>query len=228
MVFLDFLYGIFLGVAHFISDKIAANKGYKIEVRSLAAGLSLTYLLIYLLPEIYAGVAQLDRYIFLFVLLGAVSLHLVEKYLYQHKKSKKLLFDLRVVHALFFFVYHFVIGIVIVAINALDVAAGFLFFVPILFYTAVSQVSLHQLHANITEKLTVRLILSASTLFGIALATIFLVPELVHISLLAFVAGALLYNVMVEVIPRGKEGNMIYFIFGAIIYIVLIFLLGGF
>ena len=225
---LNFVYGGLLGVAHFVSDRLATHKQYQTEIRSLAAGVSLTYLLIYLLPELYGGVVEVERLLFLFVLLGATAFHLIEKYLYQHERKEKLIFEIRAAHTIFFFIYHFIIGIILVAINAVSYISGLLFFIPILFYTVASQVSLHQLHANITERMVVRLILSSSTLFGVVLATLFSVPTRIYFPLLAFIAGALLYNVMVDVIPKEKEGNILFFLFGTIAYTAVILTLGGF
>tara|TARA_Y100000310_G_C20501764_1_gene724356 strand:- start:116 stop:799 length:684 start_codon:yes stop_codon:yes gene_type:complete len=225
---INFIYALILGVAHFISDKVAEHKYYKTEIRSFAAGLSITYLLLYLLPELYGGVVALERLLFLFVLLGATTFHLLEKYIYQHKKRNKLILELKVFHAVFFFIYHFLIGIVLVSINAINNIAGILFFIPILFYTLVSQVSLSNLHAHITEKIALRTLLSGSTLLGVILATLWIIPTNLYFSLLAFIAGALLYNVMVEVVPKEKEGNILFFLFGMIVYLIMIFMLGGF
>jgi len=225
---ISFIYGGILGVTHYFSNRLIEHKKYQIEIRSLAAGISLSYLLIYLLPELYGGALELKRFIMLFVLLGAVTFHLVEKYLYQHSKREKFIFELRAMHAVFFFTYHFIIGIVIVAINSISNIAGLLFFIPMLFYTAASQVSLSQLHARTSEKTLVRLMLSTSTIFGVVLATIFFVPHQVYFSLLAFIAGALLYNIMVDVIPKEREGSILFFLFGTITYVIIILMLGGF
>lgn len=223
---IEFTYGLILAAAHFVSDKVAEHKRYQVEIRSIAAGISLTYLLMYLLPEIYAGTNSVSKQVIMFILLGAISLHLIEKYLYQHKKREKLISEMRVLHALSFFTYHIIIGIVLVNIISVSQISGLLFFIPILFYTAVSQVSLHNLHAGVTELFITRLVLSSSTLIGVAIATFINVPFIAYFSLLAFIAGALLYNVMVEVIPKEKEGNILFFMLGTFVYLMTILTLG--
>jgi len=224
----NLVYALIIGMAHFVSDKVAEHKHYRKELRSFAAGLSIAYLLLYLLPEIYGGIKEFERTLFLFVLLGAMAFHVVEKYIYQHESRDKRIFDLRVLHSVAFLVYHIIIGIALVSITAVSNIGGILFFIPILFYTLASQVSLSNLHAHVTEKLFLRMLLSGSTLFGVIFASIVSVSQTLHYSLLAFIAGALLYNVMVEVVPKEKEGDILFFIFGSISYIILIFLLGGF
>ncbi len=224
----NLVYALIIGMAHFVSDKVAEHKHYRRELRSFAAGLSIAYLLLYLLPELYGGIQEFERTLFLFVLLGAMAFHIIEKYIYQNESRDKRIFDLRVLHAAAFLIYHIIIGIIIVSINAVSSIGGVLFFIPILFYTLASQVSLSNLHAHVTERLILRMLLSASTLFGVIFASIILVPQTLHYSLLAFIAGALLYNVMVEVVPKEKEGDILFFILGSISYVILIFLLGGF
>jgi len=225
---INLVYAVIIGIAHFVSDKVAERKNYQKELRSFAAGLSIAYLLLYLLPELYGGIQEFERTLFLFVLLGAMAFHIVEKYIYQHDRKDKRIFDLRLLHAAAFLVYHIIIGITLVSISAASSIGGVLFFIPILFYTLVSQVSLSNLHTHITEKLFLRLLLSSSTLVGVIFASIILIPQTLHYSLLAFIAGALLYNVMVDVVPKEKEGDILFFIFGSISYIILIFVLGGF
>jgi len=228
LAIVNLAYAFVIGFAHYLSDSFTGRKKYQKEVRSFAAGLSIAYLLLYLFPELYTGVVEFHRSLFLFVLLGSMVFHLIEKYIYQHKRRNIRIFELRVMHAAAFFIYHIIIGIILVSINQIDPLGGILFFIPILFYTLVSQVSLSNLHNHVTEKLFLRLLLSSSTLVGVIIASMLLIPQTLHYSLLAFIAGALLYNVMVDVVPKEKEGDILFFIFGSISYIILIFMLGGF
>ena len=160
--------------------------------------------------------------------MGSIVFHIIEKYIYQHERRNIRIFELRVMHAAAFFIYHIIIGIILVSINQINPISGILFFIPILFYTLVSQVSLSNLHANVTEKLSLKLLLSSSTLIGVLIASFFTISTKLHFSLLAFIAGALLYNVMVEVVPKETDGNILFFMLGTLAYITLIFSMGGF
>jgi hypothetical protein len=225
---INLVYAFIIGIAHYLSDSFTNRKTYQKEIRSFAAGLSIAYLLLYLFPELYIGVVEFHRSLFLFVLLGSMVFHLIEKYIYQHERRNIRIFELRVMHAAAFFIYHIIIGIILVSINQINPISGILFFIPILFYTLVSQVSLSNLHANVTEKLSLKLLLSSSTLIGVLIASFFTISTKLHFSLLAFIAGALLYNVMVEVVPKETDGNILFFMLGTLAYITLIFSMGGF
>jgi zinc transporter ZupT len=219
---LAIFFGVVIGVVHYLSDKIHESKTYKNELLSLAAGVSLTYLLLFLLPELYEGVQELQKLLFLFVLLGAVVFHLVEKYIYQHKKKKKIIADLSAVHAVSFFSYHFIIGVVLVNLLQRNIILGTLFFIPIISYTAVGQVSLKEIHAKVKEKILLKIFLAASTLIGVIEAVYIQIQPRYFYALLGFVAGAMLYHVMRESIPSEKEGNGLFFLLGAVIYTILI------
>ncbi len=215
-------FGILVALVHYYSQRVHKYHSYHNELLSFAAGISLTYLLLFLLPELYEGVAQLHKLLFLFVLFGAVLFHVVEKYIYQHKKSKQLIADLSAMHAISFFIYHFLMGVVIVNLLNRDFTLGLLFFIPILTYSAIGQVSLKEIHAKVTEKKMVRFFLAASTLIGIIEAIIIQINPKLFYALLGFVAGAMLYHIMRESIPSEKEGNALFFLLGSIIYTILI------
>ena len=218
------LFGIAVAIVHYYSNLIQRYHKYHNELLSLAAGISLTYLLLFLLPELYEGVEQLHKLLFLFVLFGAVLFHVIEKYIYQHEKSRKLISDLSAVHAISFFIYHFLLGVVIVNLLNQNILLGALFFVPILTYSAVGQVSLKEIHAKVTEKKVVKMFLAMSTLIGIIEASIISIHDKLFYALLGFVAGAMLYHVMRESIPSEKEGSALFFLIGSIIYTTLIVL----
>jgi hypothetical protein len=215
-------FGVVIAVVHYLSDRIHESKTFKNELLSLAAGISLTYLLLFLLPELYDGIEHLQKLLFLFVLFGAVLFHLVEKYIYQHEKKKRIIADLSAVHAVSFFLYHFVIGVVLVNILQRDLILGTLFLIPIISYTAVGQVSLKEIHAKVTEKQLVRIFLASSTLIGIIEAIFIQIQTRYFYALLGFVAGAMLYHVMRESIPNEKDGNALFFLLGAVLYTILI------
>ena len=222
---LAIMFGIIIGAIHFFSDKIIEIGKYRTKLLSFAAGISLTYLLLFLLPELYEGVQQLQKLLFLFVLFGAVLFHLVEKYIYQHEKKTRIIQDLSAVHALSFFIYHFILGVVLVNLLNKNLILGSLFFIPIVTYTAVGQVSLKEIHAKVTEKQLVKIFLAESTLIGIIEAVIFQIPPKIFYALLGFVAGAMLYHVMRESVPNEREGNALFFLAGAVFYTIIILII---
>jgi hypothetical protein len=74
-----------LGFLHFFSDMIRFSEDErKYRIISFAAGISISYLFLDLLPHTYEAAIHLREWVFVFLLLGFALFHLVEKYIYQH------------------------------------------------------------------------------------------------------------------------------------------------
>ena len=215
--------GLVLAVVHYFNEKFdLEDPAKRHKVVSFVAGISITYIFLLLLPEVYRGVESLNQFLFLFILAGFACFHLIEKHIYQHESKEMLHEQLRVVHSATFFFYHFVIGILLVGLVEKNITGGLLFFIPILFHTAVSGASLSGIHISIREKIILKIILSCSTLFGVLLAYSMAVPSNVLHALLGFVVGSLLYMVIRDSIPKETEGKAIYFVLGIVVYALII------
>ena len=151
--------------------------------------------------------------------------HLTEKYIYQHEEKEKLLLELKEAHSLVFFVYHFVIGMVLVRITSLSIIDGLLFFFPMLFHISVTNMSLSEIHKEVTERKIVRFFLALSTLLGVLFASFVNISDLLFFTLFSFIGGAILYIVIREEIPKQKQGYPGYFILGTFLYSFLIILI---
>jgi len=191
---------------------------------SFVAGISVSYLFLYLFPELYEGVKYLNKSLFVYVLLGFILLHIVEKQIRQSKSIEKLRLKLKEEHSVVFFIYYFILGIILVELLSLSLLKGLLFFFIILFHSIVSAASLKEIHQKMIEKRIFKIILSVSTLLGILFALFAKFPQSVYFILIGFVAGALLYIVIRDIIPKESDSRLMYFIFGALLYMVLIML----
>ena len=99
---------------------------------------------------------------------------------------------------------------------------GILFFIPVLLYTSVDTIPVDRASSKITKA-----ILAFSTLLGILFST-FLYKTMsnsVYLVLLGFIIGALTFTVTRHSIPDGKQGRPLFFIFGVIIYSIILLLL---
>ncbi len=223
---IELFYGIILTIIHFFNDEIEnIFSNHKETIISLGAGVSIAYIFLSLFPELYQSSA-INGYIFISLLLGFTLLHIAEKHVYQHKSSKRILKEIKEVHSVSFFIYHFLLGIIVYHFAQIDFETGLLFFIPILFHTTISNISLTEIHHHIKEKLYLRIPLAASPLLGILFSYKVPLSNYTFTIILGFTIGALLYIVIRDTIPKEKEGNIYYFITGVAIMLLLIVLTG--
>ena len=149
-------------------------------------------------------------------------LHLAEKYIYQHTKKEIRLKELKEVHSITFFIYYLLIGIILFNAFANDYIQGLLIFIPLLFHTTLGAVSLRQIHHSLSEKKSVKIILSLSPLIGVLIASYLEFSFLINQALLSFISGIFLYIVTRELIPKENKGDPFDFILGVSVYTILI------
>ena len=217
--------GILFGIAHYLSEAVC-NKFSKHRdiLISFIAGISVSYVFVELFPGLFHENPAFREVIFLFVLLGFFIFYVFEKYIYKHAKSKLIVKDLANLHSVAFFIYHFVIGLVLVDLIS-NKKEWLLLFIPVFLYSLVGEISLNEVHEHIKNKWYWRLLLALSTVFGVLTAYIINISMAFDLILLGFVAGALIYIVVRESIPKERSGNLLALSSGVVLYTFLIFLL---
>lgn len=219
---LAIILGAVMGIVHYWSQEFYVKYEKKsVKLLSFSAGISITYLFLELFPQFTAGAAEQGRVLFLSILLGFVLFHIIEKYIFKHSPKGKLMKELALEDSAISFIYHFILGMVLVNLLNQGFVAGFLFFIPIVLYTAVST-----LPVDITQSQIGKVIVALSTLLGVVVAT-YIYPALpvsVYLSLLGFVIGVLSFTTMRHSIPEGKKGEPAFFLLGILLYTLLIFL----
>ncbi|MCH7541986.1 hypothetical protein IH981_04410 [Patescibacteria group bacterium] len=221
---LPIIFSLILGATHFWNENIQIKQDYvRVRFISFVAGISVTYVFLNLLPEVYQGFEIFNRFIFISLLAGFTLAHLVEKYVYQHSAPQTLKERLGSVHSIAFFVYHFLIGVILVKLNKTDNLNSVLFFLPILFYSAVGVVALEKIHSKVWERPLVKFILSASTLLGVLIADFLLGFNTFFNLLFGFIVGIFLYISLIDFIPREAKGRPEYFALGVLTYTLIIF-----
>ncbi len=220
-----FLLSLILASVHFFSEKYAEHvKKFHMQTISFSAGLFLGLIFLYLLPEFFNGMYHVGESIFLLMLAGFVSLHLGEKYVYQHIVNKKeQMKDLASIHALGFFVNHFLVGITLfLAFSIEGILSGFLIFIPLLLHTFSSSLSLNDIDKTFNKKLLAGFLLPMSPVFGVLAAyALNLTPYLYHL-LFSFVLGAMLYIAVRDTLPRGQSGKPLLFLIGVLVSVLVL------
>ncbi|MFC2143478.1 hypothetical protein ACFLQN_03700 [Candidatus Aenigmatarchaeota archaeon] len=222
-VVIPLLFGVVLALGHHMSDKIKLrNPNHRNKMLSFTAGVSISYLFLFLFPEMYGRTEIMSKTLFIFVLLGFSMFHLIEKHAYKQKSIEKCRKELKEIHSASFFMYHFIIGILLVNLTNLGLIEGLLLFFPIFFHTVFSVTSLTEIHDHIKIRGMLKNVLAVSTLLGVVVAFFLpLTPGIISI-LLGFVVGALLYVIIRDTLPSNNAGDPRYFISGIASYIVLL------
>ncbi|MBI2507617.1 hypothetical protein HYV89_01555 [Candidatus Woesearchaeota archaeon] len=228
---LAFILTAFIGIANYLEENLSI-KGtkYKPHVISFVAGFSVSYIFLSLLPELYEGVIGIgNRTLFVFVLIGFVLFHMIEKFIYQHVGKGKISERLKLTHSIGIFFYEIIAGIVLVNFLKIGILEGLLFFIPVFSHTAMSNLSIHKIHGlhhhkeQLIENKFMRVLLAGGSLYGAVLASLYLISSKLSFTLTGLVAGILLYVVIRETIPKDKEGNPLMFVVGVLLYSMLIF-----
>ena len=223
---IEIIYGLILGIFHYFNEEIDKKvHKYKTQVVSLSAGVAVAYIFLVLFKELFE-VEGFSSYLLIVVLLGFTILHVVEKHVYQEKSRKKKLKELKEIHSISFFVYHFFIGIILYYFAGEGFRSGLFFFIPIFLYSTLSAISLSEIDAKVRESGVVKLLLSLAPVLGVVVAMIFSIPLWLYSSILAFVLGVLIYVVIRDQIPYKKKGSPLYFVIGVTVMLLLLLLFG--
>jgi len=115
----------------------------------------------------------------------------------------------------FSFIYHFIIGMILVTFINQSLIQGLLYFLPMITFTLVTTLPTHFSKDKAT-------IISFSTLLGVMTATIFEMSLFLEFLLIGLVIGMLLFTVIRHHIPFGRRGKIGYFTLGFVSYSILI------
>lgn len=222
MIQVAIAFAILLGLAHFYSEKfclVCKAYGGAPKVVALFGGVAVTYLLLDLLPFFSEKVLETNRFLFLFLLLGFVIFHVVEKYTYILAPRDKLKTEIALEQSIALFIYHFLIGVAFVSFAKGLLLGAFLFFIPILLYTSISAFVVKPV-----RNYGLRILFASGSLIGVIFAGVFYtsINISVNLAFLGFVIGALFYIIIRHSIPTGREGKPMYFLLGSLIYSLLI------
>ena len=87
LIIIAIILAVILGVVQYFKEKTfkACGSYYK-HVISFSAGIAITYLFLDLFPSFSEKVLKLNQLLFIFLLIGFVVIHLVEKYISTFKR----------------------------------------------------------------------------------------------------------------------------------------------
>ncbi len=223
---LALLFGAILAAVHYASEKIDFPEDYHVDwLMSLTAGVSVTYIFLRLLPELYQNLPFGNILDFVPVLIGFVGFHLAEKYIYQHARRKQLHHELQELHTVGIGLYYFTIGLVLAGLAKQGIDNAALFFIPVMFNAWASSLSFGEIHETMREKGLALFLVSISAFIGAAVSVFFSLPVVLQSSLFGLVVGVLFYTVIRDALPPKRKGHIPWFLAGMAGYGAVIVLL---
>ena len=203
---------------HIFSEKLRKNA----KLISFSAGVAISYIILNLFPEISTFALIDGKRIFLYALLGFVSLNLIEQYIYKEVgKLKSPVKYHKNIHVTYFFIYNFLIGAVLTVFASKGLVATLLFFVPFLLYI-IAEILPQEFEFKSS---TFKVFYSMAPFFG-AIVGINYIEFIASVfgELISFVTGTLLYIVIRESLPSDKAEKPLYFLIGVLFYALIIFM----
>jgi zinc transporter ZupT len=216
-----------LGIIHFWNEKFILTGNIRQLSVSLVAGIAVAYSFTFLLPDVSARADHFGSSLYIILLAGFVTVHVLEKFAYKHfhGESDGWRFSYSLVHFWVLFVYYIIIGSVLYLIAQTDLAESILFSIPLAFYAAVGVVSFEEVHAEVRYRSLFRWLLASATLIGVFLAELTSINEVsAYHALFAFAVGGFIYITLIDLIPARDKGTPFYFALGAILYTGIILL----
>lgn len=214
-----------MGAVHFLGEELEERiSGYREQIVSFTAGISIAYIFVQLLPEFHRIASEAGDAIFVFPLLGFSSIHLLEKYLAKSDISgKRMRRDYAEIHSGFLFLYHGAIGYLAASLIAESAVSGLLFFLPVFLHMAVSSFSVTELHEGFVRKGLVKIAVSIAPLLGVLTYTTGLITDQHFNPVFGTVIGMFFYIVIRDSIPEEDRGRPAEYLVGTIIYLAIIF-----
>tara|TARA_Y100000310_G_scaffold345863_1_gene471753 strand:+ start:24026 stop:24715 length:690 start_codon:yes stop_codon:yes gene_type:complete len=219
-VIIAVFFALMISLTEYVSKMLnLKRKSYYNNIISFTAGVSITYILLEFLPVFAERAFSVNKALFLALLVGFISHHVVEKEIYQHNKRHELIKKLSLEENIFYYIYHMILGIVLVALMQRNIPEGIFFVTSIFAFTIASN-----LPASPHKSKWRMLVLSTSTVTGAIIASIIgmQIPNWLEVSLIGLVAGVLLFTVTRHHIPYRRKGNIAFFVLGFFIYGMLI------
>lgn len=218
---LGYILAFILSVVDFFTEGLFSKPSHnKMKFISFSAGISVSYIFLVLLPDIYYRAMNINKLLFLSILAGFAIFHIIEKYIRQNFTGSTLRKEHKIIHSITSFAYSFVIGFVLIQVTESSSINGILLFIPVMLHIAIDS-----LPRRTTKKYLIRMFSAGSAFFG-AIAAIFInVGKSGNLALLGLVGGALLYAVVRESLPRDRKGKPLYFITGLLLFTMVILLL---
>lgn len=235
MKILSLALAIGFAVLHFSAKYMAFLKRVsRSRFLSFAGGIAVSYVFVHLLPDLNTHQQVLEKaqngllrfienHAYLMALMGLALFYGLEEVVSQSTKKKETKASSGIfwLHVGVFFFYNMLIGYLLIQ-ETFDQVLGMLFyFLALSVHFMTIDQSMREAHQDVYDQYG-RWILIFAVLVGWALGAITELKEAVVSTMVAFLSGALILNVLKEELPKESESSFGAFAAGLIIYSALL------
>ena len=218
---------ILIAILHIIGEMFSEHiERYHIELLSFGSGFMAGTLFLEIIPHVVRGEIYLGHYIYIFFFVGFVLIHVLEKIIYQKASGKtEFVMDVIRFQALGLLAYGLLIGVIIAVF--VEAYGGITYLILAPFYVRAFTISVFSKH--IIEKIgsvTYRILGSLGPIVGVIISLFLITDKETLFLVLSISVGAILYIVVRDMIPLGREGKPIYFVSGALITVLVTLIFG--
>ncbi|MFB0561707.1 MAG: hypothetical protein ACETWM_10910 [Candidatus Lokiarchaeia archaeon] len=207
---------------HIIGEKISEHiKRFHTQLLSFGAGLMIGIFFLEILPHIIIGETFLGELIFIILLAGFLIIHILEKIVYKHAAGEEeFALDVTRFEAAGLIAYELLVGVIIVVF--FDTYGNFAYFLLIPLYLRTFGVAVYSepIHERIGSRLN-RILQILGPIIGAVIGLLLIENQTQLFLVFSAAMGFLLYVIVRDMIPREREGKLIYFVTGVLITIAI-------
>lgn len=230
-----------LAFIHFWADKIHFSKIPRSKWLSFAGGVSVAFIFVHVLPELKewqetfteeatsGAVLFLDHHLYLVALLGLAFFYGLERQARISRESKRTAeadkepetTGIFWVHIFSFAIYNFLIGYLLVHREDNTYYSLFIFTTAMAFHFVVNDFGLLD-HYEASYQNRGRWIIASSVILGWVVGSVTEIHDAYIGIMYAFIAGAVIMNVLKEELPEERKSNFLYFLLGIVVYTIVL------
>ncbi|KAB1185530.1 hypothetical protein GJR98_15040 [Haloferax sp. MBLA0077] len=226
------VFALGLAAVHLASGRLDfAHRGRRRQFLSAGGGASVAYVFVLMLPEVAEAAATVsearggglfpEQLVFIVALTGFVLYYGIEVFVTQRwgedvEESK----SVYRVHLVSFMVYSGIIGYLLFHQEVETLPNLFFYAVAMALHFGVTDYGFHRHYGAIYDTRG-RIVLAVGTLVGAAIGAVTEIGEYQLSIVFAFVAGAIVFNVLKEELPDLTESRFVSFVLGTLAFVTL-------
>lgn len=203
---------------HILGEKFSERiERFHIELLSFGAGFMVGIFFLEILPQITVGETYLSNFIYVTFLVGFVLIRVLEKLVYQHATSEsefakeKTRFEAAGLTA-----YGLLVGVIIAVLFEAYGDLAYFIFAPFFVRAFALSVSSRHINEEIGGRLN-RVLQSVGPVVGTFVGLLLIANKTQLFLVFSMTMGFVLYIVIRDMIPMGKEGKPVYFVVGILL-----------